>query len=179
MITKIINWIISYLKGELGHPAHPTSPEIDPQRTEIPKVVISPTPVIQTPPSGDLLEVMCQAIKSREGYASPSEQYPQGTPAWKNNNPGNLRYRGQIGTVGHDERGFAKFTTYDAGYSALKNQILFVAKGKSGAYPNPCDIKNFFRVYSPSTDGNDPSSYANEVAGKMGVAISWELSNLV
>lgn len=147
-----------------------------------PPVAPIPPPVVPEPAvitKATLLDLMCKAIESREGSIAPCPRFPTGTPAWRNHNPGNLRYAGQAGSTGKDANGFAIFATYQLGYEALRNQILLVAKGKSKVYPNPCTLAQFFAVYSPSTDGNDPTSYALEVAGKMKVSISFPLSRLV
>lgn len=126
-----------------------------------------------------LLDTMCEAIKFREGWIGPSAQYPKGTPSFRNLNPGNLKYAGQYGSTGKDSKGFAIFPTYQAGYDALKRQILLVASGKSRAFPTPCTIKRFFEIYAPAKDNNEPLSYATQVAGKMKVGLSWELSDLI
>src|SRR6185312_1819952 len=60
------------------------------------------------------IDTFCLAIKSHEGYFAPGENrlYPNGTPAWRNKNPGNIR-----STSGP----FIKFATYQDGYNALRN----------------------------------------------------------
>lgn len=119
-----------------------------------------------------LLNVMCSAIQHREGWF-------EGSTSFRNKNPGNLKFNGQIGTIGQDSRGFAIFKDYESGLNALKKQIHIVASGNSRVYPKPCNLSQFFAIYAPSNDGNDPHSYASEVAGKMGVPVTWELSNLI
>ena len=120
----------------------------------------------------ELLNKMCMAIRSREGWKPGSTSY-------RNNNPGNLKFVSQPGTTGKDTRGFAIFKDYESGINALRNQILLVARGNSKVYPKTCTIIQFFAIYAPSSDNNDPESYAKEVADKMGVPVTWELSNLI
>lgn len=80
-----------------------------------------------------------------------------------NNNPGNLVYVGQSGaTIGAG--GFAKFPTYQAGYDALTRQIgLYAGRGMT--------VEDMMGVYCPaSSPGCNPTSYANTVAGALGVS---------
>jgi len=137
-------------------------------------------PLTKPPVNNDLLNKMCAAIQDREGYIAPgvNPNYPNGTPAFRNCNPGNLRYAGQIGSIGQ-KNGFAVFPNYQAGLDALKRQLLLVARGKSRTFPSPCTIQQFFHIYAPSTDGNDPESYAEQVATAMGVTKSFSLSGLL
>lgn len=137
-------------------------------------------PFSSLPVNNDLLNKMCAAIQSREGYIAPGVNavYPNGTPAFRNCNPGNLRYAGQIGSIGQ-KNGFAVFPDYQTGLDALKRQILLVARGKSKVFPSPCTIQQFFHIYAPSTDGNDPESYADQVATAMGVTKTFSLSGII
>jgi len=116
---------------------------------------------------GDLTTV-AQAIQTQEGY------YP-GTLAYQNLNPGNLIPAGQPGcTVGAG--GFCAFPTYDAGYSALLNQInldasrnytilQFTTKYLGGDPNNP-----------GVAPGGDPVAYANALAAAAGVSPNDPLS---
>ena len=77
------------------------------------------------------------------------------TLAYKNNNPGNLKYAGQKGAVGSDNRGFAVFDTVNSGFEALRNQIkLDASRGKS--------IRQFIYGYSE----DNQSSYLSFVLSK-------------
>lgn len=108
------------------------------------------------------LDLFCKAIEKYEGY------YP-GSRSYRNNNPGNLHYASQQGTTGKDDKGFAVFDTYESGYRALKNQIKLAILGKSKYYKPEMTIIEFFSVYAPSHDNNDPNSYALFVAKEVGV----------
>ena len=46
-----------------------------------------------------------------------------GSRSYRNNNPGNLRYTGQKGSIGKDQNGFAIFETYESGKLAHLRQI--------------------------------------------------------
>lgn len=118
-----------------------------------------------------LCDTMCLAIQEHEGYY-------EGSRSFRNCNPGNLRYAGQKGSTGKDDKNFAIFPDYQTGYNALKGQILLVANGKSKVYPNPCTLEQFFNVYAPSSE-NDTLTYINFVATKMRVTKDYQLSNLI
>lgn len=110
---------------------------------------------------GDLTGDLAQAIARFEGYNVA------GSVAQRNNNPGNLR--AGVGQVGTDAGGYAVFATSADGWNALENQIgLNVNRGltldeffagKTGVYPG----------YAPSGDANNPTNYANTVAGWIGI----------
>lgn len=104
---------------------------------------------------------IASTIQKVEGY------YP-GSVAYRNNNPGNLVYVGQAGATGADANGFAIFPDYATGLQALNNQIqLYAARGLS--------IQGMMQIYAPASDGNDPNSYAAQVAGALGVDPSTSL----
>ncbi len=122
-------------------------------------------------PQTSMIDKMCLAIQQYEGYIPPgvNPSYPQGTTAWRNNNPGNLRYVGQFLATGEDARGFAIFKNYQDGYNTLRNMILNAAKGSSKVFNPTMTLVQFFGTYAPSSDSNDPNAYAVFVGKQMGV----------
>jgi len=93
------------------------------------------------------------------------EGYSPGTRAYRNNNPGNIRPGTlNLGQVGVDSGGFAIFSSYAAGYQALINDIAakFSGHTSTGLGPN-ATVLQFFQVYAPSSDNNNPVSYAQTV----------------
>jgi hypothetical protein len=119
----------------------------------------APNPTPQSPTAPDLLTTFCEAIRDYEG--SP------GDLNYQNNNPGNCRcspvgYAAEYGNVLCVETAsgkFAKFPTYALGWLYLKNLV----DGRIKANPS-WTFFDFFRVYSPRADSNDPSAYAEFVA---------------
>ncbi len=78
-----------------------------------------------------------------------------GSRSYRNNNPWNLRYRNQIGSIGKDDNGFAIFPTYEAGRLAHVRQIqLDSARGLS--------VGEFVKKYAPRAE-NDSYSYADSI----------------
>lgn len=106
-----------------------------------------------------------EAIKQMEG-AKPSR-----------NNPGNLRFVGQEYAV--NDNGFCKFETYQHGYDALKNLLIRACTGKSKVYNPEMNLTDFYNVYAPASDGNNPVRYAQFVAGKLGVSVETKIKNLI
>jgi hypothetical protein len=110
---------------------------------------------------GDLSTVAA-TIQQIEGWAP-------GTRSYRNNNPGNLMYAGQTGAIGQDAQGFAIFPDYQTGLTALDNQItLDASRGKT--------ISEFTSIYAPASDGNNPTSYAAQIAAAAGLSPSDSLS---
>jgi len=122
------------------------------------------------------------AIQSFEGYFPPCLRYPFGTAAYRNNNPGNIRYTPYsiyLGATGRSPAGFAKFPTYQAGYHALCQLLTDVCSGSIGSYDPNKGLIAFFQVYAPSFDGNDPIRYAYAVSVHMNIPISTPIRNFV
>jgi hypothetical protein len=99
---------------------------------------------------------VADAVVRQEGYNSTLAPL---------NNPGNLIYAGQTGatpvTVGGTT--WASFPTYDAGYQALLNQIaLDASRGLT--------ISQFTAKYAPAASGNDPVTYAANIAAATGLS---------
>lgn len=131
-----------------------------------------PAPVVVVPVVVNKATVtnFALAIESREGSIPPSPQYPKGTPAWRNNNPGNCK-----GIDGN----FLVFSSYEIGFAYLENYIRRVMANKHKAYPKDPTIAQYFAVYAPTEDANDPVSYAVEVAKKLEVTSSFLIKNLI
>jgi hypothetical protein len=112
---------------------------------------------------GDI-NTVAQTIQTVEGY------YP-GPVSYTNNNPGNLKYAGQAGAT-QGANGFAVFSTYDAGYQALVNQInLDASRGQT--------IAQFTSIYAPAADNNNPTSYAATIANATGLSVNDPLSEAI
>jgi len=90
--------------------------------------------------------------------------------ATKNNNPGNLRYVGQAGATGQDSRGFAIFTTPDAGMAALQHQIELDAS-------RDLSVRQFINKYAPPSE-NDTSNYLSFITNGLGVGADDPLTDI-
>lgn len=154
IIQKILDFLLSFLAKH--------TPDIKP-------VVVAPhiTPPSPTPaPVSSKVDLWCQAITKMEG-ANP-----------KNNNPGNLEYHAQPGTIDKNGR-FAMFGTYQEGYQALKTLLIRACEGKSALYDPNGDLVAFYNVYAPSSDNNNPIEYAKFVAKFIGCPVETPIKNLL
>jgi hypothetical protein len=115
---------------------------------------------------------VAQAIQTQEGY------YP-GSLAYQNNNPGNLVYAGQPGAT-QGAGGFAAFSSYNAGYSALLNQINLDATRGTDVNGNPTTtVGQLIASWAPSSDpANNTPAYVASVVSQTGYSASDNLLSL-
>lgn len=122
-----------------------------------------------------LIQKIAEAIQVHEGWFLPGvdPRYPNGSRSFRNNNPGNLKWIGQKGSIGMDAQGFAIFPDYETGFAALKYDIeykIFVRK-----IPN---LLQFFQRYAPASDGNNVKAYARAVLSRLedyGPPMGWTI----
>jgi len=112
-----------------------------------------------------------EAIKIHEGW------FP-GSRSFRNKNPGNLKYVGQRKAIGEDQSGFAIFKTYDDGFYALFKMLDNACEGYSEIYKAEMTLLEFFAVYAPRSDNNDPVAYAMFVADRLKVEPNTKLKDL-
>jgi hypothetical protein len=124
--------------------------------------------------------------------------------ACQNNNPGNIRYsdfrnnlievqgvEGACGSRGNSQMGqYMVFRSYTIGRQALAAYLTSISQGRHSSYTDVnagiacgnCNLRFFFSKYAPAGDQNDPNSYTNFVAGRLGVSadeatLSWVVAN--
>lgn len=108
------------------------------------------------------LDEFCLAIRDYEGKP--------GDLNYRNNNPGNIR-----GTDGK----FLKFNSYEQGFAYLKEYVIRACTGKHKAYPKDPTILQFFKVYAPSSDNNNPEKYAKWIATRMKSTVDTKVSSFL
>lgn len=170
LLNKLDVLLDELINGDMHMPEEPI--EVAP--TDVHPI----TPIIATqmPPqtmqtAAPTLDDFCTAIRDYEG--SP------GDANYKNNNPGNCRFS----TVGYllkyepvkeSPDGFAIFTSYAIGWMYLENLV------KSKVELNPSyTILSFIQNYAPSSDGNNPTAYAQFIATQLKVSTTYAMSNFV
>ena len=119
-----------------------------------------------------VIDKFCLAIEKMEGYYKGSRSY-------RNKNCGNLRYIGQKLAIGKDKDGFAIFKTYQDGYNTLKMMVYNACAGKSKIYSPTMTIAQFFALFAPASDKNDPNHYAITVANACGLPVTTPIKNLL
>lgn len=113
------------------------------------------------------IENFASAIQHHEGW------YP-GSRSYRHNNPGNLRRWKDAKVV----ENFAYFDSFQEGWNALLGQIRIAVTGESAHYHPRMNIQEFFEVYAPSGDNNDPHAYARAVAKKLGVSTNYKIGDI-
>ncbi len=133
---------------------------------------------------GDI-STLAATVQKVEGYYPPgTPNYPTGSLAWRNNNPGNLRLAGQPG-ASQGEGGYAKFPSYSAGYQALLNQINYQATpgyrspATGQVYPQGQNLSEFINTYAPAADSNNPSAYLATLVQATGYPADTLLSTVI
>lgn len=98
--------------------------------------------------------------------------------AWlRNNNPWNIKDNDFWNVLWHDERGFAKFATPEDWFDALVEKIMFNQTNPKSRYYGKT-ILEYFKLYAPSADGNNPLAYAQSVAKQLWVSVNTPISEL-
>ncbi len=96
-----------------------------------------------------------------------------GTRAWRNNNPGNIRpgrFTDSAGSIGR-AGGFAAFPDEQTGMDAI---ILLLKTPRYQAKT----LAQAISAWAPPSDGNNTSSYQQQVSNETGVALSTPLHSL-
>ena len=95
----------------------------------------------------------------------------------RNNNPWNIKDMNFGKVIGKDNRGFAQFATPEDGFDALVEKVKFNQTSPQSRYYGKT-IAQYFQMYAPSSDGNNPKGYAQDVANKLWVSVNTPISQL-
>ena len=116
-------------------------------------------------------------------YYEKIEQITQYADSWmkgkwlKNNNPWNIKDNDFWNVIWHDDSGFAIFATPEDWFDALVEKIKFNQTNPNSRYYWKT-IREYFRIYAPSSDWNNPDAYANSVAKQLWVSVDTPISEL-
>ena len=97
-----------------------------------------------------------------------------GSLTWRANNPGALRHSNftkRMGSIGVTSNGFAIFPNPEVGRQAN------IALLKTDKYQNKT-LAQAIHIYAPSSDGNNPTSYAARLARSMGISVNTYLRDM-
>ena len=98
--------------------------------------------------------------------------------AWlKNNNPWNIKDSDFWNVLWHDERWFAKFATPEDWFDALVEKIIFNQTNPKSRYYGTT-LLEYFQIYAPKWDWNDPIAYAQSVAKQLGVWVNTPIKDV-
>lgn len=175
-LTRLVQWLDAFLTSleeAYMHRNDPIEPVKPPQTPQDAPGTTQTTNSTNTPQM-TLLDQFCTAIRDYEG--SP------GDLNYQNNNPGNCRcssvgYLPKYGNVLCVETAsgkFAKFPTYELGWEYLEALV------KEKVAKNPTwTIRDFMHNYSPSSDNNDPDTYAAYIAKRLVITVDFPMSKIV
>lgn len=142
------------------------------------------------PPYPEKIKALFLAMRRKEGWAV-------GTRAWRNNSPHNSRYVGQYKAIGEDregvpdgQNGYAIFPDYKTGEEYCLKVIYDHCTGRSIAYnmraqalgltsSAELSLYQYFAIFAPSKDNNNPKKYAEDVAEWLGVSPETQLKEFV
>lgn len=112
-----------------------------------------------------------QEVQERADQIQASGQMPERrlSRAERNNNPGNLEFRGQRGATREDGEGrFAKFGTTEEGVAALARQLqLYGSRGID-------TIEEIINKYAPASE-NNTAAYVNAMVNRLRVSPNQQL----
>lgn len=98
--------------------------------------------------------------------------------AWlKNNNPWNIKDTSFWNVIWVWANGFAQFATPEDGFDALVAKIQYNQTNPNSKYYGKT-IREYFQLYAPSSDWNNPDAYANSVAKALWVSVDTPISQL-
>lgn len=112
-------------------------------------------------------------LKPKPPAETPSQDgAPESSPSVTpdNNNPGNIKT--PSGTL-------KRYSTAEEGWRDLHDYLQRAATGVHESYRPEMSLREFFRVYAPASDRNDPEAYATRVAKRLGVPPETPISRLV
>lgn len=103
-------------------------------------------------------------------FAKAISAYEDAPEYW--NNPGAIKSK---------DGKFLMFKTYQAGFDYLLDYIRRVAKDEHRAYPKggETSILEYFHIYSPVSDNNNSTAYAQWVAKRIGVTTGTKIKDIV
>lgn len=113
----------------------------------------------------DPIEMLADCIFRFEGYFPPGSNVggTKGSTSWRNRNPGNLRPSFDFQT--RDDKNYRTFPTLDCGWAVLREDIKTKVNGQSIHKLTPAStLTDFFNIYAPALDKNDPEQYSRQVA---------------
>jgi hypothetical protein len=113
----------------------------------------------------DPIEALADCIMKFEGWYSPGSVTGgvRGSTSWRNRNPGNLRPYDNFQSK--DDKGYRTFERLSDGWSALYADVHKKVFGESIHKLTPAStLTDFFNIYAPALDKNDPAQYSRQVA---------------
>lgn len=159
LISKILQYIAYLFYGDTI-----PNPVMEEPIKEEPKVVE------EVKPKEELLKRFCKCIAAYEGGP--------GNRNHRNNNPGNIKAPRKA-AISKDKDGFCIYPSWEVGMNDLIFMVRNACLGESKIHKPTETITQFFKVYAPSADHNDPDAYAKWVCNSLGIPTSTQIRELL
>lgn len=123
------------------------------------------------------VDALMQAIAEHEGWLVPGENNsPNGSTAYRNHNPGNLR---KSPFAAGERDGFAFFRNDFVGWNALQWDLMQKARGNtSTGLTGSSTIRQLITAWAPPSDNNDTEAYIAAVMKKTGLPETTTLAQI-
>lgn len=161
LLNKILNFIF-------GHYDINIKPPMQPQISKNEQV---PVPPVHNVPKVDKIALWAKGIEQWEGG-----------PASANHNPGNMKFStltkswGAVqGNKAADGGYFAKFQTYQKGFTALCNFLTLGCENQLSAFHQARTFQKFTTIYA----GNPPLTYIQGIAKIVGCELDTDISTFL
>lgn len=117
------------------------------------------------------------AMAEHEGWEEPSEKNGwEGTIAYRNHNPGNLR---SSPFSSGKKDGMAVFKNDFLGFTAFQWDLMQKARGQTLTRLGPkSTLKDLIETWAPASDGNDVEAYVAEVVRMSGLSADMTLEKI-
>lgn len=109
------------------------------------------------------IEALADCIMRFEGWYPPIKPFVNGSAAWRNRNPGNLRPYNSLQLK--DEHNYRIFNSLADGWEALIEDLeAKILNGSHGIDEEKSSLHDLFNIYAPALDQNDPQQYSRQIA---------------
>lgn len=124
------------------------------------------------------IERLMVAMAAHEGwYPCGTPGYENGSRAYRNHNPGNLRASPFASKI---LDGYAVFKSDEVGWLAFRFDLIQKAKGNTSTGLNGnSTLKELIGKWAPPEDGNQTSAYLNDVVRMSGLPETTKLAELL
>lgn len=123
------------------------------------------------------VEALMLAMAEHEGWHDPSHpKYPNGSLAYRNHNPGNLR---ASPFASGTKDNYAYFRSDFIGWMAFHWDLMQKARGntRTGLGPSKT-VRDLIFTWAPPSDSNDSEAYLKRVCEKAGIKESTTLGEI-
>ncbi len=170
-ISDIVVAIKYFFRNILPQILYPRADEVKNNPVINPPEPNKPPVTIKTQSTTSKIPIWAVAISKQEG------DFP-GSKSRTNNNPGNIKstlYTTSLGSIGHDDKNFCKFPSWNAGMSALEHFLTDACSNRLLSYKSTMTLSQFTRIYAQPPG----IAYETGVAKALGVSTQTPIGDLL